>query len=180
METIKVGAELREGFSQSGAHLENVAFRGLGEAKGEEGDCVIHLEQCLHYPGEGEAVTAHMVQACCLGIRHYQVKVEDMCTWIRAQLGLFGGLAGKGFGCWGGKGFTNRGRRGGGRGRGGGSKGRGVDLHGQKATLGGGRIHLHGRGVSLGGFEELCNIHRGWLFGCGRLGFNHDGASTKG
>jgi len=31
-----------------------------------------------------------------------------MGAWIRAQLGLFGGLAGKRFGCCGGRGFTHR------------------------------------------------------------------------
>jgi len=48
------------------------------------------------------------------------------------------------------------------------------------ALLGGGGIYLHGRGVSLGGFEELCDIHGGWLLGCRRFGFNHNGASMEG
>jgi len=47
-------------------------------------------------------------------------------------------------------------------------------------TPGGGGSTSMAWGVSLGGFEELCNICGGQLLGCGQFGFNHSEASMEG
>jgi len=100
-------------------------------------------------------VASHDIQASGWGIGHHQVKVEDMGTWVGARQGMVGGLVSEGFGRWGGREFTRRGRGEGGWRRGGGGKGRRVNLHGQGVLLGEGDPPPWQGGSAL---EDLRNL----------------------
>jgi len=122
VEAIKVVAELGEGVTQGGAHLQDERFIGVQFAIWEEGDGVIHLIKLLHNPNQGQVVTTHQVRLHGWGIRNHQIKVKEVVARVWAiPVGLAGGLRcqwGRGGGLGGWRGWDGKG-----------DQGRGINQH---------------------------------------------------